>query len=187
VAGDAHRPDFRAGSVVYNVGNLAWGGPASTRDVPEPMFFTVGVAVLSVVNTHIKHRHMREEFFLRFRLMSSHWQLERSQKDLRQARDALWGEMEIAKRIQTSLLPTIRQVNGFEVSAKMLPAQEVGGDYYDVIVTQRGELWVTIGDVSGHGVESGLIMMMTQTSVSTSVQRGSGATQPASCTEPTRY
>ena len=58
----------------------------------------------------------------------------------------------------------------------MLPAKEVGGDYYDLITTSDNELWVTIGDVSGHGVESGLIMMMTQTSVSTSVQHSPGIT-----------
>ena len=157
--------------VVYNVGNLLWGGPHDTRQLLEPLFFMSSVAVLSVFNTHIRHQRMREEFFLRSRLMRSNWQLERSQSDLRSARDALWGEMEIAKRIQTSLLPTLERVNGFQVSATMLPAKEVGGDYYDLITTGEDELWVTIGDVSGHGVESGLIMMMTQTSVSTSVQR----------------
>src|SRR5208283_856514 len=40
---------------------------------------------------------------------------------------------------------------------------------YDIIVTPRGEFWLAIGDVSGHGVDSGLIMMMAQTSVRTMV------------------
>jgi len=47
----------------------------------------------------------------------------------------------------------------------MIPAREVGGDYYDIIETPKGDKWVTIGDVSGHGVDSGLIMMMAQTSI----------------------
>ena len=47
----------------------------------------------------------------------------------------------------------------------MHAAQEVGGDYYDIIETDRGDSWITIGDVSGHGVDSGLIMMMAQTSI----------------------
>ena len=47
----------------------------------------------------------------------------------------------------------------------MVPAKEVGGDYYDIIETTKGDKWVTIGDVSGHGVDSGLIMMMAQTSM----------------------
>ena len=47
----------------------------------------------------------------------------------------------------------------------MHPAKEVGGDYYDIIETAGGVRWITMGDVSGHGVDSGLIMMMAQTSI----------------------
>ena len=41
----------------------------------------------------------------------------------------------------------------------------MGGDYYDLIDAGDGRHWIAIGDVSGHGVESGLVMMMTQTSI----------------------
>jgi sigma-B regulation protein RsbU (phosphoserine phosphatase) len=90
------------------------------------------------------------------------------------ARDALWGEMELAKQIQTALLPRVDRVPGFRVAARMLPTAEVGGDYYDVLQTSAGETWLAIGDVSGHGVASGLIMMMTQTSIFTTVDRTLG-------------
>ena len=73
--------------------------------------------------------------------------------------------MELAKRIQTALLPHNQNIKGFQIAATMLPAKEVGGDYYDVIDTHNRYNWVTIGDVSGHGVDSGLIMMMAQTSI----------------------
>ena len=74
-------------------------------------------------------------------------------------------EMELAQRIQTSLLPKNLETMhaDFEMSATMLPAEEVGGDYYDALLDQAGNLWLGIGDVSGHGVTSGLIMMMAQT------------------------
>jgi serine phosphatase RsbU (regulator of sigma subunit) len=88
---------------------------------------------------------------------------------LKKARDALWGEMEIASRIQTALLPDKEKMSGLEISAIMLPAKEVGGDYYDVIENENGYKWITIGDVSGHGVDSGLIMMMAQTSILTAI------------------
>jgi serine phosphatase RsbU (regulator of sigma subunit) len=52
----------------------------------------------------------------------------------------------------------------------MQPAAEVGGDYYDIIQAGDARNWVAIGDVSGHGVESGLVMMMTQTSILSLVQ-----------------
>jgi serine phosphatase RsbU (regulator of sigma subunit) len=72
--------------------------------------------------------------------------------------------MEIAQKIQTSLLPIEPRLPGYEIAAVMQPADEVGGDYYDVI--NVGDMnWVVIGDVSGHGLPAGLIMMMVQTGV----------------------
>ena len=73
-------------------------------------------------------------------------------------------EMELAQRIQTSLLPkAIKTIHpDFEIAAMMIPAAEVGGDYYDVTLDLEGQLWFGIGDVSGHGVTPGLIMMMAQ-------------------------
>ncbi len=73
-------------------------------------------------------------------------------------------EMEIAATIQTSLLPESPAVSDYEIAAYMQPADEVGGDYYDVF-SIGGTDWIVIGDVSGHGVPAGLIMMMTQTAI----------------------
>lgn len=74
-------------------------------------------------------------------------------------------EMEVARHIQIALLPEeIKRIHpDFEITACMLPAAEVGGDYYDISLDMEGKLWLGIGDVSGHGVTSGLIMMMAQT------------------------
>lgn len=70
-------------------------------------------------------------------------------------------ELEIARHIQTSILPRLLLVGGLEIAARMNPADEVGGDYYDVIPTADG-CWIGIGDVTGHGLNAGLIMLMTQ-------------------------
>lgn len=75
-----------------------------------------------------------------------------------QAREA---ELALARRIQTSLLPNTLAIDDLEVAAKMVTADEVGGDYYDVLPQPRGG-WIAIGDVSGHGVNAGLIMLMLQ-------------------------
>jgi len=83
-----------------------------------------------------------------------------------EARDELWGEMKLAKKIQTILLPVVPVLPGYEVTVHMTPADEVGGDYYDVI-NIAGINWIVIGDVSGHGVPAGLVMMMLQTSIKT--------------------
>jgi sigma-B regulation protein RsbU (phosphoserine phosphatase) len=68
-------------------------------------------------------------------------------------------EMEIARRIQTCILPGAVDVRGLELAASMVPATEVGGDYYDVVPDEYGA-WIAIGDVAGHGVQAGVVMMM---------------------------
>lgn len=73
-------------------------------------------------------------------------------------------------RIQASILPKSCQVPGLEIAATTVPAERVGGDYYDVIPTADG-CWLGIGDVSGHGLNAGLIMMMTQCAVAAIVRR----------------
>jgi serine phosphatase RsbU (regulator of sigma subunit) len=89
--------------------------------------------------------------------------------ELNRALDALWGEMKLARRIQEALVPSAPVLAGCNVAASMKPAEEVGGDYYDVIHTKNHE-WILIGDVSGHGVPAGLIMMMCQTAVRTALE-----------------
>lgn len=140
--------------------NLAFPQPVRQDILLNNLYFLASTGVITVSITYVKQRLITEEFLLR--------------ADLKAARDALWGEMEVAKRIQTSLLPRTKFVGGYEVAAVMVPADEVGGDYFDVIESSPGETWVAIGDVSGHGVESGLIMMMAQTSVFSTVNRAGG-------------
>src|SRR5690349_16254244 len=75
---------------------------------------------------------------------------ERHKRQLAEARYAIWGEMQLAKRIQTALLTAKPTIPGFDVAAHLAAADEVGGDYYDVIHAGNRD-WVVIGDVSGHG------------------------------------
>jgi len=80
----------------------------------------------------------------------------------------LEDEMQIASRIQTSILPRRFDVARLEVAATMQPASEVGGDYYDVI-TVAGGAWIGIGDVAGHGLDAGLFALMAQTAIAAAV------------------
>jgi len=79
----------------------------------------------------------------------------------RAAKDRLEREMEIATRIQTSILPVEPSMPGYSVAASMDTATEVGGDYYDVIHADDAG-WVGIGDVAGHGLPAGVVMLMVQ-------------------------
>jgi serine phosphatase RsbU (regulator of sigma subunit) len=72
-------------------------------------------------------------------------------------------DLEIAASIQSALLPPSLVHPELEFAGRMQPAEEVGGDFYDVLCDEsQRTLWVTIGDVSGHGVPAGLVMLMTQ-------------------------
>jgi sigma-B regulation protein RsbU (phosphoserine phosphatase) len=88
----------------------------------------------------------------------------------RAERARLEGEMRIATRIQTGILPKTHEVAGLEISAVMLPAEEVGGDYFDVLPFDGGS-WLGIGDVAGHGLPTGLVMLMIQGIVAAATHR----------------
>lgn len=72
------------------------------------------------------------------------------------------SELAIAHSIQTSMLPRDLQLPGYDVGAVMLTAEEVGGDFYEFRPARDGGAWIAVGDVTGHGLSSGLIMLMAQ-------------------------
>lgn len=79
------------------------------------------------------------------------------------------AELDVTRRLQKMILPTeeeLRNVKGLEIAAYMEPADEVGGDYVDVL-QYNGRIKIIIGDVTGHGLESGVVMLMTQAAVRT--------------------
>lgn len=115
----------------------------------------------------VEHLHTNLGELVEERTHDLHSAMERldgQNRQLSKAKDSLWGEMQLAKKIQTALLPQKVTLSGYEIAVHMLPAAEVGGDYYDVISAQ-GKEWICIGDVSGHGVSAGLVQMMVQTSI----------------------
>lgn len=103
-------------------------------------------------------------------LKSANDELSIMNDQLIETKNELWGEMELAKKIQTVLLPKNPYIKGYEIAAYMKPASDVGGDYYDVI-NAGGNDWIVIGDVSGHGVPAGLIMMMVQTAIHVTIEQ----------------
>jgi serine phosphatase RsbU (regulator of sigma subunit) len=68
-------------------------------------------------------------------------------------------EIEYARKIQLSMVPQVPPELGWlELAAASLPATEVGGDYFDYFRLSPAQLAVVIGDVSGHGLASGLLL-----------------------------
>jgi serine phosphatase RsbU (regulator of sigma subunit) len=70
-------------------------------------------------------------------------------------------ELEIAHEIQATLLPShLPSLANLEVDAYYHPASEVGGDYFDLIPLDGGQIMVIVGDVAGKGVPGLVIMAM---------------------------
>jgi signal transduction histidine kinase/serine phosphatase RsbU (regulator of sigma subunit) len=101
--------------------------------------------LLARIKTHINIKHLKEE-------------------NLRMS-----AELEVSRRLQQMLLPhekELSQIDGLEIAGFMEPADEVGGDFYDVL-QHNGRVLMGIGDVTGHGLESGALAIMVQSSIRT--------------------
>jgi phosphoserine phosphatase RsbU/P len=70
-------------------------------------------------------------------------------------------ELEIARRIQTDILPAAYPSSAhFRIAARYVPMTSVAGDFYDFLITNPQQAGLLIADVSGHGVPAALIASM---------------------------
>lgn len=92
---------------------------------------------------------------------------------------ALQRELEIASKIQLSALPShfpaFPDRTDFDLYAMMIPAQEVGGDFYDFFLIDEDHLGFAVGDVSGKGIAAALLMAITRTMLRATALGGLGA------------
>lgn len=83
-------------------------------------------------------------------------------------------ELDVAQRIQKLLLPKgseWSQIDYLDISARMDPATEVGGDFYEVLPQNDQSVILAIGDVTDHGLQSGIVMLMVQSTLRTILDR----------------
>ena len=84
------------------------------------------------------------------------------------------AELGVTRQLQQMLLPKdeeLKQVKGLDIAGYIEPASEVGGDYYDILQA-NGRVRIGIGDVTDHGLESSVVMLMTQMGVRTLLNAG---------------
>ncbi|MEI8396412.1 MAG: SpoIIE family protein phosphatase [Rhodospirillaceae bacterium] len=77
---------------------------------------------------------------------------------------ALQQELEIARELQLSILPRVEaDEEDFSAHALMIPAKEVGGDFYDFFFLSPRRVGIVVADVSGKGVPAALFMAVSRT------------------------
>lgn len=91
-------------------------------------------------------------------------------------RERLGAELNIAKQIQSSMLPCVfppfPERREIDIFASMVPAKEVGGDFYDFYLIDDTHLALTVADVSGKGVPAALFMVISKSLLRNSAMSG---------------
>jgi len=86
-------------------------------------------------------------------------------------RERVKAEIDAANRIQAALLPIdAPQLSGASVASHYRAATEIGGDYFDFLTLRSGEIGIAFGDVSGHGLTSGIVMAMAKAALLVQVE-----------------
>jgi len=86
-------------------------------------------------------------------------------------RERVKAEIDAANRIQAALLPLDAPLMaGASVASHYRAATEIGGDYFDFLPQSDGEMGIAFGDVSGHGLTSGIVMAMAKAALLVQVE-----------------
>jgi serine phosphatase RsbU (regulator of sigma subunit) len=100
----------------------------------------------------------------------------REKQRLEQENIRMGMELDVAQRLQAMILPRGAELDkpGLEIAAHMVPASEIGGDLYDVLDGPDGSTLLVIGDVTDHGLASGVVMLMTQAALRSALEQTGG-------------
>ena len=88
---------------------------------------------------------------------------------------SLQQELEIARTMQLSILPNVfPDLAELDVAARMIPAKEVGGDFYDFFPVTDDKIGIVIADVSGKGIPAAFFMLVARTMLRAVAESGVG-------------
>ncbi len=147
-------------AAVFSALHLAW--------LPLIFALTAGFPVLLLVLGFVGLR--RPEWVERERLRQPAF-IRRLEEERR-----LSYEMDLLARMQRELLPATPAIPGWEIQVASLLATEAGGDLYDFLTDEAGDLWIAAGDVAGHGFSCAIVQAMTSAALTGTI----GAGQPPS-------
>ncbi|HYK36708.1 PP2C family protein-serine/threonine phosphatase [Alloacidobacterium sp.] len=110
--------------------------------------------------------------------VQTHLMLRSIQEQLAHQLHTIQKELETARQIQLSILPTqIPKIEGLEMAARYVPMTSVAGDFYDFIVVDEKRLGILVADVSGHGMPAALIASMLKIALAAQVTNAADPAQ----------
>jgi phosphoserine phosphatase RsbU/P len=127
----------------------------------------VGFALWTNIETLLHHETTIELYGFTVFLCCLGYVAARRALDRDQQLNSIQQELEVARRIQLSILPAAFAASEhFTVAARFVPMTSVAGDFYEFIYTGNGTAGLMIADVSGHGVPAALIASMMKVAIS---------------------
>ena len=92
-------------------------------------------------------------------------QIKQLYKEMQQQNEKFKDELEMARRLQASLLPESFADSRFDFSLLFMPCEDLGGDFLDVFWIDSSHLGLYIADVSGHGVPASLLTVFLRSTI----------------------
>ncbi|AFY81995.1 AAA family ATPase [Oscillatoria acuminata] len=153
--------------ILYLENNLATG--AFTQERIELLQVISAQAAISLENAQL-YRTLEDKVIERTaQLAEANEEISALNELLKSDNLRMSAELDVTRQLQQKMLPNpeeLQAIPGLEIAGFMEPADEIGGDYYDVL-NHEGHIKIGIGDVTGHGLEAGMVMVMVQTAVRT--------------------
>jgi phosphoserine phosphatase RsbU/P len=106
---------------------------AYDNEILEVLEFFAEAAAISIEKSILHHQLLEKELFQK--------------------------QLQLAREVQSCLFPdNPPNIEGYDIAGVCIPAEEVGGDYYDFLELPQKGLGIIVADVSGHGIPSALMM-----------------------------
>lgn len=161
----------------FEAGSLAKRGLRAVLNAPMMIGeHIVGVLNIASKNVNAYNKHDEDLLWHITSFLATTIENTRLYREAEHARERLKAEnirleseVDVVRQVQQMILPNedeLQQVEQLDIAYFMEPADEVGGDYLDIL-QHNGHVKIGIGDVTGHGLESGVLMLMTQMGVRT--------------------
>ncbi len=143
-----------AAEISARIGNGEWVETESKRNRKDGKLFDVSILCAPII-----YNNKQVGDYAIYRDITE-------RKKAEEARMRVEAEARTAREIQMNFLPESDPIiSGYSVAGRSIPALNVGGDYYDFIRLDEHRLAIGLGDVSGHGLPSALVMANLQATI----------------------